>query len=90
MLMMFKNFHVQFDGDNNIISFYTNDPSILKIKEIDKGEISSFLIIIIVIAIIFIVLFIGFIVYRFIKKKRGLNVGGEVNNLNEIIDTKNS
>ena len=89
-LMMFKNFHVQFDGEKNIISFYTNDPSILKIKEIEEGENSSFLIIIIIIAIIFIALFIGFIAYRFIKKKSGLNAGGEANNLKEIIDTKNS
>ena len=29
-LIMFKRFHVQFDGNNNIISFYTTDSSILQ------------------------------------------------------------
>ena len=93
-LIMFKNFYIQFDAENNIISFCTNDSSILSIKGIDdkddKDEGSSLIIIIIVILIIIVVLFLGFIVYRFIKKRRGLNVEGEVNNLNEIIDTKNN
>ena len=30
---MFKNFHVQFDLDNNQISFFSNDTSILEIKK---------------------------------------------------------
>ena len=92
-LIMFKNFHIQFDGEQNIISFYTNDSTILKIKKIvnkNEGEISSILIIIIVIVIILIALFIGFIVYRFIKKRRGLNAEEEINNLHEIINTKNN
>ena len=89
-LIMFKNFDIQFDGENNIISFCTNDSSILSIKGKDnKGESSLFLIIIIVVLII-IILLIGFIVYCFIKKRKSLNVEGEVNNLNEIIDTKNN
>jgi hypothetical protein len=92
-LIMFKNFHIQFDGEQNIISFYTNDSTILKIKKIvnkNEGESSSILIIIIVIVIILIALFIGFIVYRFIKKRRGLNAEEEINNLHEIINTKNN
>jgi hypothetical protein len=32
-LTMFKNFHVQFDLDNNQISFFSNDTSILEIKK---------------------------------------------------------
>ena len=89
-LIMFKNFDIQFDGENNIISFCTNDSSILSIKgKDDKGESSLFLIIIIIILII-IILLIGFIVYYFIKKRKSLNVEGEVNNLHEIIDTKNN
>ena len=32
-LTMFKNFHVQFNLDNNQISFFSNDTSILEIKK---------------------------------------------------------
>ena len=32
-LTMFKNFHIQFDLDNNQISFFSNDTSILEIKK---------------------------------------------------------
>ena len=31
-LTMFKQFHIQFDANNNIISFYTTDKSILEVK----------------------------------------------------------
>ena len=32
-LIMFKNFHVQFDGEANIISFYTTNKDILEVKK---------------------------------------------------------
>ena len=35
-LIMFKNFHVQFDGENKKISFHTTDESILKLKKKKK------------------------------------------------------
>ena len=37
-LIMFKNFHIQFDGNNNIISFYTTDNSILEIRKKQKSN----------------------------------------------------
>lgn len=37
--MVFKNFHIQFNGENNLISFYTNNSTILKVKDLKKMEI---------------------------------------------------
>ena len=90
-LIMFKNFHIQFDGENNIISFYTPNSSLLQIKKKNKEEGSSFLIAIFVIIIIIVVLLsIGFIIYKIIKKIKDQNIERDVNNLNEIINTKNN
>ena len=90
-LIMFKNFHIQLDGENNIISFYTPNSYLLKIKEKNKeeGKGSSFLIAIFVIIIV-VLLSIGFIIYRIIKKRIGQNIERDVNNLHEIINTKNN
>ena len=42
-LIMFKNFHVQFDAENNIIQFYTTNKSILSIKNEEKTKKKVFL-----------------------------------------------
>ena len=92
-LIMFKNFHIQFNAEQNIIKFYTPNSLLLQIKGENNGEKnggSSFIIVIIVIISILALLLIGFMAYRFIKKRKGLNIEGDVNNLNEIIDTKNN
>ena len=68
-LMVFKEFHVQFDADNNLIRFYTNNPDILKVKEIKK-EGSSGLSVFIIILIILIILGLGFAVFWFLKNRR--------------------
>ena len=68
-LMVFKEFHVQFDADNNLIRFYTNNPNILKVKEIKKGSFSG-LSVFIFIFIILIVLGLGFAAFWFIKNNR--------------------
>lgn len=67
-LMAFKEFHVQFDAENNLIRFYTNNPNILKVKQIKKdfSWFSAF----IVILIILIVLGLGFAAFWFIKNRR--------------------
>jgi len=67
-LIVFKEFHVQFDAENNLIRFYTNNPNILKAKKIKK-ESSGFTAFI-VILIILIVLGLGFAAFWFIKNKR--------------------
>ena len=37
-LIMFKNFHVQFDAETNSINFYTTDSSILQVKEEEEKK----------------------------------------------------
>ena len=47
---MFKNFHIQFDAEKKIISFFTNDTNILELKkESNSDNISTILIIFFVI-----------------------------------------
>lgn len=73
-LIMFKNFHIQFDGEKNLISFYTTDSSILQIKEDGKNKekgSSKGLIAFIIILIILLLLGLCYFVFWFIKKRRG-------------------
>lgn len=77
-LIMFKQFHVQFDLDNNIISFFTTDKSILELmkKEEDPGRqdenesSNTGTVLLIIFIIIILILLLGFGVFWFIKKKR--------------------
>ena len=71
-LIMFKNFHVQFDGESNKINFYTTDESILKLKKVKENEnveepnnegISTILLVLILIISILLILIIGFVIY---------------------------
>ena len=68
-LTVFKEFHIQFDADNNLIKFYTNNPTILKVKE-TKSEKSFGFIALIIIAIILIILGLGFGAYWLIKMRQ--------------------
>ena len=83
-LIMFKRFHVQFDGNNNIITFYTTDSSILQIKReneepINNGNddnnnnnnnnISTVLLICIIIIVVLILIIIGLVIYICIRRK---------------------
>ena len=40
-LSMFKNFHVQFDAENNLIQFYTNDTSLLEVPKKEEPDTTS-------------------------------------------------
>jgi len=73
-LIVFKEFHVQFDAGDNLIKFYTNNPNILKVKKKKSG--TSGLSVFIVILIIIILLGLGFAVFWFIKNRRksGTNI----------------
>lgn len=82
-LSVFKKFHLQFDADNNLISFYANESSILEVKQIEKEE-SSFSGIIILIIIILILLVLGFGGYWFFIKRR--NVEKNINNFSKFED----
>ena len=76
-LIMFKNFHVQFDAETNSINFYTTDSSILQVKEDkeekkndNKGESSKGLKAFIIILIIVLAIGLLFLVFWIIKKRR--------------------
>jgi len=77
-LIMFKNFHVQFDLENNIISFYTTEPGILELPKKEKEDnsqdqenhSSNIGTILLIIFIILLILALGFGVFWFIKKRR--------------------
>ena len=88
-LIMFKNFHIQFDGENNLIKFYTTDTSILKLKnnkkEKDEKGISKGLIAFLIILIIIIVLVFGYGVFLFFKKRRG-SLEKNINKYNKFED----
>ena len=86
-LIMFKNFDVQFDAENNFISFYTTDNSILSVvcekEKSDKG-LSKGLIALIVILSISVVLIIGFIIYRFMRIKKESDIKKDEKKIEEI------
>ena len=74
-LIMFKNFHIQFDADDNIIRFYSTDKNILHVKVKDlqpDNNSSSALTVFLVILIILLLLGLGFgILYCIIKRRNG-------------------
>ena len=74
-LVMPKNFHVQFDVEKRVISFYSNDTNILEIKEkalLDQKDDNSdrISICIIIIIISSILLILGCIYYYFFYYKK--------------------
>ena len=76
-LIMFKQFHVQFNTEKKEINFYTNDTSLLQVKQEkketpkneDEGSSSS-LTIFLVILIILLIIGIGFGIFYFLRLKR--------------------
>ena len=73
-LIMFKQFHIQFNADKNIVKFYSTDEKILKVKieEEEESNIGTILLIIFLIIIIILVLLaLAYGVHYFIKKRRG-------------------
>jgi len=67
-LIVFKKFHIQFNAENNEISFYTTDSNILQVKG-KKGNSSSGLKVFLIILIILIILALCFGIYWFLKKR---------------------
>ena len=91
-LIMFKNFHIQFDAEKNLISFYTTNRTILTLKNIkddddDEGS-SNGLIIFLIIIIILIVIAIGFGIFWFFKRRRG-SLENNINKYNKFEDEEN-
>ena len=69
-LMVFKQFHIQFNAEKKLISFYTNDSSILEVRKKGKNESSSIGKVFLIIFIILIILCICFVVYWIIKRRQ--------------------
>ena len=76
-MIMFKNFHVQFDAEKDIISFYTENKAILEIEEEEEEKqsenenSSSALTVFLIILIIILIIAIFFGIFYYIRKKRG-------------------
>lgn len=89
-LIMFKNFHVQFNGESNKIYFSTNDSTILQVVEKESKKHSSDssgssgLTIFLVILIIIIALGLGFGVFYFLKKRS--KTENDINKFNKFED----
>ena len=89
-LIMFKNFHVQFNEEKGKVYFYTTDPDILQVKEkeskkeSDSSSGSSGLTIFLVILIIIIAIALGFGIFYFIKKRK--NTENDINKFNKFED----
>lgn len=95
-LIMFKNFHVQFDANNNLISFFTTDSSILEVNEQDEQEheeghnnnSSTGLKVFLIILIIVIILALGYGIFWFIKRRKN-SVEKNINKYNKFEDEDN-
>ena len=85
-LIMFKQFHIQFDASKGIISFYTTDKSILEIKNKKKGSNnnSSALIITLSIIIVVVILIIGYVIFRILRKRKESNIQNDAKKIEEI------
>ena len=88
-LIMFKNFDIQFDAENNRIQFYTTDNSILQLrKERKKNKSSNGVTVFLIIFIIILILALGFGIFWFIKKRRG-SIEKNINKYNKFDEDEN-
>ena len=89
-LIMFKQFHVQFDADKELISFYTTDKSILKKRkeENKKDSGNTGLTIFLVIFIIILILGLLYLAFLFIKKRRN-SIEKNINKYNKFDEDDN-
>ena len=87
-LKMLKNFHIQFDAEENIIRFYSTDKNILDVKINDsqqENNSSYALTVFLVIIIIIILLGLGFGIFYYIKKRKSGN-STEINKFTKFED----
>lgn len=87
-LIIFKNFHIQFNAENNIISFYSENSTILQVKkeqQEDNNYSFSIKIVFLIILIVVLILVIGFLIFRVIKAKN-LKVEKSINKFNKFED----
>ena len=90
-MIMFKNFHVQFDAENRVINFFTTDSSILKVKtkekddDDDSSDSNGLTIFLVILAIVISIAIVIAIVY-FIKKRYGSNFEKDINKFSKFED----
>jgi len=97
-LIVFKQFHIQFNDKNNLISFYTTDESILELKkekdnpnkeEEQKEEQESYVgRVFLIIFIVLIILALGFGIFWFLKKRKN-SAKNNINKYNKFEDEEN-
>ena len=90
-LIMFKNFHIEFNKEKELISFYTKDSSILQVLKKDKkenGKGTSGTKIFLIIFIILMILAIAYGVFWFIKKRKS-SVEKNINKYNKFDEDEN-
>ena len=92
-LIMFKNFHIQFDAENYKINFYTTDNRILQVKKDKKREenkkgSSNAGMVFLVIFIILLALALGFGIFWIIRRRRN-SVEKNINKYNKFEDEEN-
>ena len=89
-LIMFKQFHVQFNGEKNVINFFTKDKNLLKVKQEPKNDSSdsdsSGLTVFLVILLIILFLALCFGILYFVKKKLNKSVENDINKFNKFED----
>lgn len=89
-LIMFKQFHVQFNGEKNVINFFTKDENLLKVKKepkndsSDSGSSGSTVVLVILLIILFLALCFG--IFYFVKKKLNKSVENDINKFNKFED----
>ena len=90
-LIMFKEFHIEFNGEENLIKFYTNDSSILNVTEKDnqkedkkKGNSKGFIVLLVIIIIVA-VLALLYLIFWLLKKRKD-SVRSTINKYNKFED----
>lgn len=86
-LIIFKQFHIQFDATKGIISFYTTDKSILEIKNKkskSNNNSSKLIITLSIIISVLVALILGYVIARIIRKKRESNIQKDTKKIEEI------
>jgi hypothetical protein len=94
-LIMFKNFHIQFDARNDLIKFYTEEKDILEVPKDKKdnnnnngNNSSKAFIVFLIILIIILSIALLYAAFWFIRKKRG-SVEKNINKYNKFDEDEN-
>ena len=84
-LMMFKQFHVEFNAEKKMISFYTEDGSILEVPKVVKEKSYTLVICLLIGAVLVFILIIALLIYC-IKKHCNENIEKKISKYNRFED----